>query len=74
MNDDAMILGGIKVLDVASFIAGPVSTTIMADFGAEVIKVEPPGGDGYRQISKVAGMPSLKTPIIGWSITVPSVA
>lgn len=57
MNDDAMILGGIKVLDVASFIAGPVSTTIMADFGAEVIKVEPPGGDGYRQISKVAGMP-----------------
>ena len=52
-----MILAGIKVLDAASFIAGPVSTTIMADFGAEVIKLEPPGGDGYRKIATVAGMP-----------------
>ncbi|MDP7546836.1 MAG: CoA transferase, partial [Alphaproteobacteria bacterium] len=57
MNDEAMIVGGIKVLDAASFIAGPVATTIMADFGAEVIKVEPPMGDGYRAISSVAGMP-----------------
>jgi len=32
----------------ANFIAGPVSTTIMADFGADVIKVEPPTGDVYR--------------------------
>ena len=40
MSDGTMILEGIKVLDAASFIAGPISTTIMADFGAEVIKVD----------------------------------
>tara|TARA_Y100001934_G_scaffold13610_1_gene16849 strand:+ start:561 stop:1772 length:1212 start_codon:yes stop_codon:yes gene_type:complete len=42
------ILSGLKVIDAASFIAGPASTTIMADFGAEVIKVEPPTGDPFR--------------------------
>src|SRR5262250_1067192 len=42
------ILEGIRVIDAANFIAGPVSTTIMADFGADVIKVEPPTGDVYR--------------------------
>lgn len=42
------ILSGLKVVDAASFIAGPASTTIMADFGAEVIKIEPPSGDPFR--------------------------
>jgi crotonobetainyl-CoA:carnitine CoA-transferase CaiB-like acyl-CoA transferase len=42
------LLDGIRVLDAASFIAGPVATTVMADFGADVIKIEPPGGDRYR--------------------------
>ena len=42
------LLDGIRVIDAANFIAGPVSTTVMADFGAEVIKVEPPSGDVYR--------------------------
>ena len=42
------LLEGIRVLDAASFIAGPVATTVMAEFGADVIKVEPPGGDSYR--------------------------
>jgi formyl-CoA transferase len=36
------------VIDAASFIAGPVATTAMADFGADVVKIEPPGGDTYR--------------------------
>jgi formyl-CoA transferase len=44
----ARLLDGIKVIDAANFIAGPVSTTVMADFGADVIKVEPPTGDIYR--------------------------
>ena len=57
-----MILSGIKVLDAASFIAGPVATTIMADFGADVIKVEPPSGDGYRPLHTVAGMPQAEEP------------
>src|SRR5207245_3753682 len=42
------LLDGIRVIDAANFIAGPVATTIMADFGADVIKVEPPTGDVYR--------------------------
>ena len=62
MNDEAMILDGIKVLDVASFIAGPVATTVMADFGAKVIKVEPPAGDGYRDLPGLAGMPQAEEP------------
>ena len=66
MNDDAsgdtMILDGIKALDVASFIAGPVATTVMADFGAKVIKVEPPIGDGYRHLAGLAGMPVAEEP------------
>ncbi len=48
----------LKVLDVGSWIAAPVATTMLADFGAEVIKVELPGvGDGYRQFSATPGAP-----------------
>ncbi len=35
-------LQGLRVLDLASFIAAPVATTVMGDYGAEVIKIEPP--------------------------------
>ena len=44
------LLDGIKVIDLASFLAGPGAATLMADYGATVIKVEPPGGDGYRRL------------------------
>lgn len=48
----------LTVIDCASFIAGPAAATIMADFGARVIKIEPPvGGDSYRQLIHVPGMP-----------------
>ncbi|MEV0109797.1 CoA transferase [Nocardia sp. NPDC050799] len=39
---------GVRVLDVGSMYAGPVVTTFLADMGADVIKVEPPGGDALR--------------------------
>jgi crotonobetainyl-CoA:carnitine CoA-transferase CaiB-like acyl-CoA transferase len=43
-------LSGYRVLELCSTIAGPACTRLMADFGAEVIKVEPPEGDSVRQI------------------------
>src|SRR5579872_3303013 len=42
-------LGGILVLDLSSYIAGPNGCSLLADLGAEVIKIEPLGGDGLRQ-------------------------
>lgn len=42
-------LDGIRVLDLATFIAAPFATTILAEFGAEVIKVEHPTGDPMRR-------------------------
>ena len=41
-------LADIKVLDLSSYIAAPYGCTLLADLGAEVIKVEPPGGDTLR--------------------------
>ncbi|MEW6257359.1 MAG: CoA transferase [Pseudomonadota bacterium] len=42
-------LSGLRVLDIATIIAGPMAATLLADFGAEVIKLELPGeGDGLR--------------------------
>jgi len=53
------IFEGLKVVDVASWIAGPVAATILADYGADVIKVESPGvGDGYRALAAMPGMPA----------------
>lgn len=43
------VFEGLKVIDCASYIAGPATATVLSDFGAEVIKIEPPGaGDPYR--------------------------
>lgn len=41
-------LSGIKVVELATFVAGPVTARLMADMGAEVIKIEAPSGDGWR--------------------------
>jgi crotonobetainyl-CoA:carnitine CoA-transferase CaiB-like acyl-CoA transferase len=41
-------LVGLKVVEIGHYIAGPFCTRILADLGAEVIKVEPPGGDPVR--------------------------
>jgi crotonobetainyl-CoA:carnitine CoA-transferase CaiB-like acyl-CoA transferase len=41
-------LDGIRVLEVANWLAAPAASALMADLGADVIKVEPPAGDIYR--------------------------
>src|SRR3954465_4473110 len=41
-------LAGLRVLDTATLYAGPFISTLLADQGADVVKVEPPGGDDYR--------------------------
>jgi crotonobetainyl-CoA:carnitine CoA-transferase CaiB-like acyl-CoA transferase len=58
-------LKGLKVLDIATIIAGPMAATLMADFGAEVVKLELPGlGDGLR------GFPPFKDgKSLWWKVT-----
>lgn len=48
-------LTGIRVIDLTQFFPGPMLTVMMADHGAEVIKVEPPGGDPVRAMAPFAG-------------------
>jgi len=51
------IFSGLKVVDLASFIAGPSAAVILSDFGADVVKVEPPSGDPWRIAYKVPPQP-----------------
>ena len=51
------IFSGLKVVDLASFIAGPSAAVILSDFGADVIKVEPPAGDFWRHANKLPPQP-----------------
>ena len=58
MTDSTPLLQGLHVVDLASWIAGPAAATVLSDFGADVIKVEPPGiGDTYRYFSQLALSP-----------------
>ena len=58
MTEEKLLLEGIKVVDAASFIAGPAAATIMSDYGAEVIKIEPPEvGDSLRLLISRGRMP-----------------
>jgi crotonobetainyl-CoA:carnitine CoA-transferase CaiB-like acyl-CoA transferase len=44
-----MMLKGLKIVEMATYIAAPAAAGIMADWGAEIIKIEPRGGDPIRQ-------------------------
>src|SRR3954463_2543560 len=54
-NDN--IFSGLKVVDLASFIAGPSAAVILSDFGADVIKVEPPSGELWRHANHLPPQP-----------------
>jgi crotonobetainyl-CoA:carnitine CoA-transferase CaiB-like acyl-CoA transferase len=47
-------LEGVRVVDLAQYVAGPLAGSLLAELGANVIKVEPPGGDAYRKVMPVA--------------------
>jgi crotonobetainyl-CoA:carnitine CoA-transferase CaiB-like acyl-CoA transferase len=52
-------LSGLKVVEICSTIAGPACARLLADFGADVIKIEPPEGDPVRQMGQHVGDVSL---------------
>ncbi|MCL0101653.1 CoA transferase [Dehalococcoidia bacterium] len=48
-------LSDLKVIDLTHYIAGPYCTKLLADFGADVLKIEQPGGDGARKLGPFPG-------------------
>ena len=58
MSETGGVFAGLRVLDVGSFVAAPAAATILSDFGAQVIKIVPPGsGDPYRTLAAQPGYP-----------------
>jgi crotonobetainyl-CoA:carnitine CoA-transferase CaiB-like acyl-CoA transferase len=62
------IFSGLKVVDLASFIAGPSAAVILSDFGADVIKIEPPAGDLWRHAHHIPPQPEAADPY-PWHLT-----
>lgn len=58
MSENPYLLSGIKVVEVASMVMAPSVGAVLAEFGADVIKIEPPGkGDNNRYMHQLPGMP-----------------
>jgi crotonobetainyl-CoA:carnitine CoA-transferase CaiB-like acyl-CoA transferase len=50
----AKVLEGLRVIDATTFVAAPFCCQTLADFGAEVIRIEPPGGAIDRELGPLA--------------------
>ena len=55
---EPLLFEGLQVVDAGSWVAGPVAATILADYGAEVIKIEMPTGDPFRRLAQGPGTPN----------------
>ncbi|MGW0997736.1 CaiB/BaiF CoA transferase family protein [Streptomyces sp. NPDC002520] len=66
---DTPLLHGLHVVDLASFIAAPAAATMLGDFGADVVKVEPPHtGDTYRALRHVPPNPRVDGVNYPWQL------
>ncbi|MFT3799582.1 MAG: CoA transferase [Burkholderiaceae bacterium] len=64
----ASLFDGLKVIDCSSFIAAPTAAMLLGDYGADVIKIEPPGaGDPCRALPTLPGTPRADQPY-GWML------
>jgi crotonobetainyl-CoA:carnitine CoA-transferase CaiB-like acyl-CoA transferase len=48
MNKHNGALSGVRIIDLSRVLGGPYCTQVLGDYGADVIKIEPPGGDETR--------------------------
>lgn len=58
-----MLLNGLKIIEFATYIAAPGAGGLLSDWGADVIKVEPPGGDPIRQFFASIGHDTAENPV-----------
>ena len=54
-QDNGLPLGGLQVIEFSHMVMGPAAGVILADLGADVLKVEPPGGDNTRRLQGSGG-------------------
>ena len=64
-------LAGLRVVEIAGDIAGPYCTKLLADLGAEVIKIEPPTGDPLRDWGPFPGGSQIRTSPVSSSTSTP---
>ena len=57
------MLEGLRIVEYATYMAAPGAGSILSDWGAEVIKVEPPGGDPIRNFFKTIGTDIADNPV-----------